>query len=389
MVAWYNEANSSFYNGGIPLNIQWKKKTIFIYSFILLCMFLSMWFVQNNFYLYEQPIAEVVEATLTDEKETTDSFENKDQLFQQQLVGEIKNGEQKGQRILLESQFSSSGAIDHEFQVGDDVFVTIQSDEGTNLSGSIDEPKRDSYIVIAAWLFIVIVLLIGRKSGLFSIISLAINVLVLVVAMNYYTSLDDVDLWLICGGLVIFFTVFSLLLVSGNNEKTYAAIIATLAGTFSSLLIAYAVIALTAGEGLRYEEMAFITRNPQSVFLASLLVGSLGAVMDIAITITSSLYELNDKNNAISLKDLKTSGKEIGKDIMGTMANVLFFAYVSGSIPMILLYLKNGMAVNYTLTMNLSLELTRALVGSIGIVLTIPISIYTATYFIRKRRAVK
>lgn len=56
---------------------------------------------------------------------------------------------------------------------------------------------------------------------------------------------------------------------------------------------------------------------------------------------------------------------------------------------MLLLYLKNGAPLNYTLSMNLSLELTRALVGGIGIVLTIPISIYTATYFIHKRRAIK
>lgn len=146
---------------------------------------------------------------------------------------------------------------------------------------------------------------------------------------------------------------------------------------------------LTAEKGLRYEEMAFITRSPQKIFLASILVGSLGAVMDIAITITSSLYELYDKNNSIPLTDLRASGKEIGADIMGTMTNVLFFAYVSGSIPMILLYLKNSSKLGYTLSMNLSLELTRALVGSIGIVLTIPISIYTATYFIQKRRSHK
>ena len=371
------------------MSINWKKKTVLLYSFILLCIVSSMLFVQNNFELYDKPIAEITEAILTDEKDTTDSFDNQDQVFQQNLIGEIKNGSQKGQRILLENQYTSSGATSQEYEAGDDVFVTIQSDEGSNLKGSIEGLKRDIYIVVAAWLFVLTVLLIGKKSGLFSMISLIINVLVLMGAMNYYTSLEDVNLLLICSGLVFFFTVVSLLVVSGNNEKTHAAIIATLVGTFSSVLIAYAVIALTAGQGLRYEEMAFITRNPQSVFLASILVGSLGAVMDIAITISSSLYELNDKNNQISLQALKTSGREIGKDIMGTMANVLFFAYVSGSIPMILLYLKNGMAINYTLTMNLSLELTRALVGSIGIVLTIPISIYTAIYFVRKRRLVE
>lgn len=371
------------------MNTNWKKKTIIVYSFILLCIISSILFIQNNYSFYDQPIVEITETTLTNEKETTDPFDNQDQVFQQNLIGEIKNGDQKGRHISLENEYTLSGTLSHEYQVGDDLFVTIQSDEGANLTGSVDGPKRDTYVVIAAWLFILTVLLIGKKSGLFSIISLIINVLVLMGAMNYYTSLEDVNLLLICSGLVVFFTVVSLLVVSGNSEKTHAAIIATLAGTFSSVLIAYAVIALTAGQGLRYEEMAFITRNPQSVFLASILVGSLGAVMDIAITISSSLYELNDKNNQISLQALKTSGREIGKDIMGTMANVLFFAYVSGSIPMILLYLKNGMAVNYTLSMNLSLEITRALVGSIGIVLTIPISIYTTTYFIRKRRPVE
>lgn len=371
------------------MSINWKKKTVLLYGAILLCVVSSIVFVQNNYSFYNQPIAEITEATITNETETTDAFDNQDRVFQQSLVGEIKNGAQKGQRILLENQYTSSGTVTHKYQTGDDAFVRVQENEKSKLKGNIEGPKRDTYVVAAAWLFILTVLFIGKRNGLFSIISLAINVLVLVMAMNYYTSLEDVNLLLICSGLVIFFTVVSLLLVSGNNEKTHAAILATLAGTFSSVMIAYAVIALTAGNGLRYEEMAFITRNPQSVFLASILVGSLGAVMDIAITISSSLYELNDQNNRISLADLKTSGREIGKDIMGTMANVLLFAYISGSIPMILLYLKNGMAINYTLTMNLSLEITRALVGSIGIVLTIPISIYTVLYFIRKRRSVK
>lgn len=369
------------------MKIKSKKKRIYNYSILVLCILASVWIIQNNFSLYQQPIARIIEVELIDTQETIDSFENKDQLFQQHVVAEIKNGDQIGERILLENQYSSSGAIDHEYQVGDDVFVNISSEKEQPLEGNIDGPKRDGFILLAAWLFILTVLLVGGRSGFFSLISLVVNVLVLIVAMRGDTK--GPGLLLICSGLVVFFTVVSLLLVSGKNEKTYAAIFATLTGTFSTLLIAYAVITWTAGRGLRYEEMAFITRNPQRVFLASILVGSLGAVMDIAITITSSLYELDDKNKRIPLKDLKHSGREIGKDIMGTMANVLFFAYVSGSIPMILFYLKNGMAINYTLAMNLSLELTRALVGSIGFVLTIPISIYTVMYLIGKRRATK
>lgn len=372
------------YTGGIYLN----KKSSYLYGSILLCVILSLLFVQNNFYLYDDPIAEVVTVTLNEQKDTSDPTTN-DRLFDQTLVGQLVNGEQKGELITLENTYSLSGAYDHEFEIGDELFVSIQKNSGSDLRGSIDGPKRDTFVLIAACLFILTVLLVGRKSGWFSIVSLIINVLVLSFALTVYANSENANLLLICSGLVVFFTITSLFLVSGNTEKTYAAILATLTGTFSALLIAYIVMQVTAEKGLRYEEMAFITRSPQKIFLASILIGSLGAVMDIAITITSSLYELYDKNNAIPLKNLKASGKEIGADIMGTMTNVLFFAYVSGSIPMILLYLKNGSTLGYTLSMNLSLELTRALVGSIGIVLTIPISIYTATYFIQKRRSPK
>lgn len=372
------------YTGGIYLN----KKSSYLYGSILLCVIVSLLFVQNNFYLYDDPIAEVVTVTLNEQKNTSDPTTN-DRLFDQTLVGKLVNGEQKGDLITLENTYSLSGAYDHEYEIGDELFVSIQKNSGSDLRGSIDGPKRDTFVLIAAWLFIVTVLLVGRKSGWFSIVSLIINVLVLSLALTVYANSENANLLFICSGLVVFFTITSLFLVSGNTEKTYAAILATLTGTFSALLIAYIVMQLTAEKGLRYEEMAFITRSPQKIFLASILVGSLGAVMDIAITITSSLYELYDKNNSIPLKNLKASGKEIGADIMGTMTNVLFFAYVSGSIPMILLYLKNGSTLGYTLAMNLSLELTRALVGSIGIVLTIPISIYTATYFIQKRRSPK
>ena len=93
------------------------------------------------------------------------------------------------------------------------------------------------------------------------------------------------------------------------------------------------------------------------------------------------------KINDISIKALKTSGMEIGKDIMGTMTNILFFAYISGSIPMLILYFKNASSLGYTLSMNLSLEVARALAGGIGIVLTIPIGLYTTIFFINRKKA--
>jgi uncharacterized membrane protein len=70
---------------------------------------------------------------------------------------------------------------------------------------------------------------------------------------------------------------------------------------------------------------------------------------------------------------------------MGAMTNILFFSYISGTIPMVLLYLKNGSPLGYTFSMNFSLELIRALTGSIGIVLTIPITLYLSILFIFRK----
>jgi uncharacterized membrane protein len=121
--------------------------------------------------------------------------------------------------------------------------------------------------------------------------------------------------------------------------------------------------------------------------MAGLFIGSLGAVMDVAITMSSSIFGLYEKDHNISVKALKTSGMEIGKDIMGTMTNILFFVYISGSIPMLILYLKNNSPLIFTLSMNLSLEMARALAGGIGIVMTIPIGLYTTIFFVNRKRA--
>ncbi|MCM3639494.1 YibE/F family protein [Sporosarcina luteola] len=364
-------------------------KQILLFTVIGLCFAISMIFINNNYSFYEQPIAKVIQTELVEASNITDMNNNKDRLFIQQIIAEIKNGEYKGQSIQLTNKYSSSGAYDQQFRVGNELFVSIDTNKkkDSTLIGSITNVKRDQFVVLVAWIFIFILLITGKKQGLLSIMSLAVNATLLSFALDLYIKYPSISLVLICAVSGIVFTIISLTIVSGFNEKTYAAIIATLLGTVISLCIAYIVIGVTSGNGLRYEEMQFLTRPYQMVFMAGLLIGSLGAVMDVAITMSSSLFALYEQNNDISVKALKASGIDIGKDIMGTITSILFFAYISGSIPVIILYLKNASLLGFTLSMNLSLELARALVGGIGIVLTIPIGLYTTLYFVNRKRA--
>lgn len=358
-----------------------------MYAIIGLCFAASFFFVHHNYSFYERPIAKVIKTNLEDSSKVVDMHNNEDHLFTQRILAELKNGEEKGQLIHLSNEYSSSGAYDQQYHIGNELFVSIDTKEETGLTGTIKDVKRDKYLLIVSWIFVFTLLIVGKKQGLFSIISLAVNAVLLWYALDIYVNNSSISLLLICGVSVILFTVISLLLVNGFNEKTYAAIVATLLGTFISLFIVYLAMWVTSENGLRYEEMQFLTRPYQMVFMAGLFIGSLGAVMDVAITMSSSIFELYEKDNDIPVETLKKSALAIGKDIMGTMTNILFFAYISGSIPVLILYLKNITPLSFAFSINLSLELARALAGGIGIVLAIPIGLYTSIFFVNRKKA--
>lgn len=362
-------------------------KQITFYIVLILAIITSVVFVNHNYSFYERPIAKITEIVTGNVGDVKDRYGNEDKLFEQDIVAQLLNGENKGQTIYISSEYSTSGAFDHPYHIGNDVFIVIEknvTEDGT-LVGEITDLKRDKYLVLILWVFVLVLLLVGKRQGLFASISLGVNMIILSYALDIYVKTGANLLW-VSGLLVILFTVISLLMVNGFNEKTYAAIVATLLGTFLALFVTSAAIWVTSGRGLYYEEMQFLTRPYKIVFLAGLFIGSLGAVMDVAISISSALFELYHKNNAISIKALKESGIDIGKDIMGTMTNILFFAYISGSIPTLILYIRNYSELGYTLSINLSLELARALAGGIGIVITIPIGLYTTLYFIHRKR---
>src|SRR5699024_4515930 len=105
-------------------------------------------------------------------EEKKDHFDNTDKVFTQNITAEIQNGDKEGQSISLKNQYSLSGAYDQPYGKGNDVFITIDknTEEGA-LTGSITDVKRDKYLVIVAWVFLITLLLIGKKQGLFAAIS--------------------------------------------------------------------------------------------------------------------------------------------------------------------------------------------------------------------------
>lgn len=364
-----------------------RKKQYIQWSLLFILCIGSIYFVFHNHHFYDKTIGEVVKTTVTSKTPTTDQYDNKDTLYTQRVTFELKNGDREGQLVTVDNDYSASQANDDQLKKGTEAFLTVTADQ-QSVSATIDGIKRDKYLAIIAWMLILVLLAVGKRQGFFSIITLGVNACILSFALDLYITKAEQSLLLICSICMIIFTVFSLLVVNGLNRKTIVAIIATLLGTVVSLAITLFVLNMTNEHGLRYEELQFLTRPYKVVFIAGLFLGALGAVMDVAITMSSSLFSLYEENPTISMKALIKSGMEIGKDIMGTMTNILFFAYVSGSIPMLVLYFKNTAAFGYTLSLNLSLEIVRALAGGIGIVITIPIGLYVTILFILKSKKV-
>ena len=184
--------------------------------------------------------------------------------------------------------------------------------------------------------------------------------------------------------ILIIFSIISLILASGFNKKTLSAIISVIISTLVMLITIVIIINFTGYKGINFNELSFLTVPIEDIILPELLIGSTGAIMDVAITISASISELIQKDNNISVKNLKKSAREIGKYIMSTMSNVLFFTYLCSGLPIFVLALRNGFSMYNYISSNFTLELTRFLIGSIGIVLTIPVSAHVSIKLMKR-----
>lgn len=347
-----------------------KKKAVLAILIVLAAA--ALIFVYNDDFLYSQQIMKITRIETVSEEVSHNTLGLNEQHYTRKICGVIKNGSEKGseKEILYEETYSS--VVTDRFRVGDKVIV-----DGTDI-----QLKRDFYVVLIAAVFVILIYIVGSYKGLLSVASVIINSVIFYIGLNLYIS--GFNLLFVCTVEMIVFSVLSLILASGVNKKTLSAVISVIISTIVMLALLLIVVKTTDYKGVNFTELSFLTVPAQDIILPELLIGSIGAVMDVAITISSAMSELIDKNRDISEKELNKSAKEIGKDIMGTMSNVLFFTYLCAGLPVFVLAMRNGFLMRNYISSNFSLELARFLVGSIGIVITIPISAFVSIKVLKR-----
>lgn len=196
--------------------------------------------------------------------------------------------------------------------------------------------------------------LVGQYRGLLAIISVVFNSLLFYYVLNLY--FQGLNLTLICLIESLIFTCVSLFIASGVNRKSFCAILSVFIAIIFLFLMLIIIIKITDYSGINFNEISFINVPYLDIIMPELFIGALGAIMDVAITMSSSISELIEKDPNISIKALNKSGKEIGKDIMSTMVNVLFFTYLCSGLPIFVLAIRNGLSMYNYVSTNFSLD---------------------------------
>ena len=261
--------------------------------------------------------------------------------------------------------------------------VLLAHDEGDSIDMTRDwiysEVIRTDKLFILLFIFLVLVILFGGKKGLNTILSLGFTCLA-VFAFFVPSVLSGANVYITSIITCLYVIVMTLIVVNGCDKKTLSAII----GCFSGVLLA-GILTLIMNKILNLTGLLDDTSihiklldtekpiNLLSIIFGSIIIGAMGAIMDVSMSISSSLYEISNKIEEQNFSLLFSSGISIGRDIMGTMANTLVLAYIGSSLSSVLLLIIYN--PNILSVMNREMvvvEILQALVGSIGILFTIP-----------------
>lgn len=305
----------------------------------------------------------------------------------QELELKILTGKHKGEVHTVTNNVSAY--LNVVAKPDQTLIVNIDSADPEHYLVSVYSYYRAPILYIMVLLLFGILLWVGGKKGLKSILGIMFTFacIVFLFIPMLYRGYSPVLASVLTAALI---TGISLLLLNGWSSKTSAAIVGTAIGVFLSGSIAYIAGELLHISGYNTDQVEVLVvvadqtgMQLKGLLFAGILLSCLGAIMDMGITIASAIHELYIKNPLLSSRELYKSGINIGRDIMGTMANTLILAF-TGSVLASLMVLY-AVKLPYTQLSNMSMvtiEAAQGLAGCLGVVLTVPIVSYISSRMI-------
>lgn len=307
----------------------------------------------------------------------------------QQLKVKIKTGAYAGEIFHIPNPITRLYNVVGE--VNQRIIVRMVMDGSSIQNITVFNYSRGPVLVGLVVIFLLAIVICGRKKGLMAVLSLCFTA----VSIGFYLLPQ-----IFKGGnpivhsilMISVITVVNLLLVSDWSAKTMAAIAGTITGVLISGSIAYLAGKLVHLSGFTMdeaEELIYLAGDlgirAKGLMFSAILIASLGAVMDVAMSIASAVFEFLAINPKMTRKDLWNSGMNVGRDVMGTMSNTLILAFAGGSLNIMILIVAYQMSARQIINLDvIGTEMILGLSGSIGVILTVPVTAFMAAVIAKK-----
>ena len=308
---------------------------------------------------------------------------------------EIRDGVHKGRIVTAEQSlgnFLGVGDPLKEVTAGDRILLIHTGNRWFFL-----EHVRTNKLAGLAIIFALCILVLGGKKGFNTILSLSLTCAA-VFAVFIPSILSGMNIYIMAALVCAYTTIMTLSIVIGFNKKSLAAAVGCLGGILVTGIITVIMNRILFLTGIVDEHSRFLATlqigpaiNLRAIIFAGIIIGAMGAIMDVAMSISSSLWEVKEEARNLRFETLFRSGLNIGRDIMGSMANTLILAYIGTSLSVVLVLgiYSSSLTELFNREM-IVVEVLKALAGSFGILFAMPLTAFAcATIYLRKEKPKK
>lgn len=351
---------------------------------ILFILFLTMpVFAQDNEKVLKSEIGVVKNIQYEDVKQ---SYSDKSQVKQIVKI-KLLSGEFKGQEFITDNMITNNPYYDIFLKKGDRVILHSEMEEDSEtINYDIADIHRIDFVYVLTAIFVGLLLIVGKRKGFNSLLSIVITValILFVMAPMVRGGFNPIMSALIVSLLSTLITMYT---VGGFNHKSTSASIGVIGSLIFASILSILSIKFARLTGFCCEETMYLySADPnldfKGILTASVILATLGAVMDTGMSIASSINEFYIINPKMNTKDLFFSGMNVGKDIIGTMANTLILVYLGSSLPLVLLSQNIDLQKFFNLNQVVT-EICSAMIGSIALVACVPITAIVSAHLVR------
>lgn len=348
----------------------------FIFLFLPIC-FISAQELHNDYQgTYHGKVMEIVDEEIRDIPGT-----DTDHLFQT-IKAEVLDGPLEGQIITIENDYLELDKGD-KFYFNYNVYI-----DGRESYGVTNIDRKDSLIILSI-LFILAVVVFGGWQGVRSLLALAGSFFTIfyILLPGLLNGWDPLFASFLVAAGILFAAIF---FTHGFNKESVVAYVGTMIAVFITGILAILSVHGSDLSGFASEESVYLNFNTNgslnftALLLGAIIIGVLGVLDDIAITQAAVVTELFDSNREMTRREAYKRALRVGREHVGALVNTLVLAYTGASLPLLMYFYISpatfGSSVNSEI---FATEIVRTIVGSIGLILTVPIVTLLAVFYLK------